>query len=64
MREWKNSNDKGVIKGVFFMRGEESWEGYSHMILELKTLFTITYMLSLMKTVWPSIFFFKKEAKA
>ena len=56
MREWKNSNDK-VIKGVFFMRGEESWEGYSHMILELKTLFTITYMLSLMKTVWPSIFF-------
>jgi len=30
------------------MRGEESWEEYSH-IFELKTLFTITYMLSLMK---------------
>lgn len=42
------------------MRGEESWEEYSH-IFELKTLFTITYMLSLMKTVWPSIFFLKRS---
>jgi hypothetical protein len=47
MREWKNSNDKGVIKECFSWE-EESWEEYSH-IFELKTLFTITYMLSLMK---------------